>query len=117
MKDARGIALSLLKDAIAQDDDSFSTPYTSPEYAIQFNAGRVFRRPIQNKVAKSRDYLVWMCVRVILDGHLWEVDKQHRWVAFVQRGLLEFDDPEGFDGVERECDRVRNAPDWEPSVQ
>jgi len=110
IKDAREIAKSLLSDLIVQDDSSDGC-YINVDHAIRANKNRVISFPIPNKTALSRDYLVWMCVQVIEHGHEWSVDKSHRWIGFIQCGYLQFLDPNDFEGLDRERDRVRNAPE------
>ncbi len=108
MKSAKAIAYSLLETLVKNHPEEC---YISADQAIESNSKREIIFPITNRTAGSADYLIWAAVKLYLEGEYWEIDKQHRWIGFIQKGVIDLADPDAFDGLDLERDRVRNAPD------
>jgi hypothetical protein len=82
MKPAWKIAYSLLESLLLADSTTFHMKTAEPT---------------------SIPYLRWMCHEIINNRKLWESDKSHRWIGYIQGVMC----AKGWSSVEVERDRVR----------
>lgn len=52
-------------------------------------------------------YLLWMCVQVINNWKQWPLDKSHRWLGYISKGLIDL----GISNLQWERRKVRACDD------